>query len=58
MKGLQWNQLKPSGTGLAGRYGVTAIPQYVIISPEGVIIDKWAGYGKNVIRNHVKNHVK
>lgn len=58
MKGLQWNQLKSSGTGLAGRYGVTAIPQYVIISPDGVIIDKWAGYGKNVIRNHVKNHVK
>lgn len=58
MKGLQWNQLKPSGTGLAGRYGVTAIPQYVIISPEGVIIDKWAGYGKGVIRNHIRNHVK
>ncbi|MDR2887513.1 MAG: TlpA family protein disulfide reductase [Bacteroidales bacterium] len=42
---MPWINIRdPKGFGgLAARYGVMAIPNYVMISPEGIIIDKWAG---------------
>lgn len=56
MNGEQLNELLPEGMGLSARYGVTGIPHYFMINPEGVIIDQWGGYGeghliKNVERN-------
>lgn len=51
--GLQWNQLLPYGSGLVPRYGVTGIPHYVLISPEGKIVLSWAGYGKGVLIGNI-----
>lgn len=56
LNGEQLNELLPEGMGLSARYGVTGIPHYFMINPEGVIIDQWGGYGeghliKNVERN-------
>lgn len=34
----------PQGSGIAERYGVNAIPHYVLISPAGIIVDAWDGY--------------
>lgn len=51
--GMQWNQLLPYGSGLPLRYGVSGIPHYVLISPEGKILASWAGYGKGHILKNV-----
>jgi len=42
---MPWVNLRdPKGwAGLFASYGVMAIPNYVLISPEGKIIDKWVG---------------
>ena len=41
--GSQWNELKTWRTGLAAVYQVAALPFYVLISPEGVVVDMWGG---------------
>lgn len=54
MKGLQWNQLGKSNPTLNVHYRVNGIPCYILISPEGKVIDKWSGYGKNSLKNKMK----
>ena len=44
--------------GLAASYGVTAIPNYVLISSEGIIIDKWAGYGAGFLKQKVSENIE
>ena len=44
--------------GLAANYGVKGIPYYVIISPEGKIVDKWGGYGKGYLKTKVSENIK
>ena len=39
--------------GLAASYGVNGIPNYVIISPEGKVVDKWAGYGTGYLKTKI-----
>ena len=56
--GNQWNELRMGYTGLAAVYGVTGIPHYVMISPDGRIIDMWAGYARNYLKTKVKALVK
>jgi thiol-disulfide isomerase/thioredoxin len=49
----------PKGMGgLAANYGVTGIPNYVMISPEGKIIDKWMGYGEGSLKRRVSRHIQ
>lgn len=45
---MTWQNLSDlKGTnGLYARYDVRGIPNYVFISPEGRILEKWSGYGK------------
>ena len=45
-------------SGIAAQYGVNAIPHYTLISPEGIIIDSWTGYGKNNLKNRMKKYIK
>lgn len=40
--------------GLAARYGVSGIPHYVMISPEGVVLDHWVGYRRNELIKKVE----
>jgi peroxiredoxin len=44
--------------GVAANYGVTGIPNYVMISPEGKIIDKWMGFGEGFLREKVSANLK
>ena len=43
-------------TGIAVNYGVRALPLYVLIDPNGVIVDKWSGYGKGSLVWHLKKN--
>jgi peroxiredoxin len=36
------------------KYGVQGIPSFLLIAPDGKIIDKWAGYGKGSLENKLK----
>ena len=44
--------------GVAANYGVTGIPNYVIISPEGKVVDNWAGYGRGYLKMKVSQNIK
>ena len=34
------------------------IPNYVLISPEGIIVDKWAGYATGLLKQKVGENIK
>ena len=38
-------------------YGVTGVPHFVIISPKGIILDQWFGYGKGIIEQRLGKHL-
>ena len=44
--------------GLAANYGVRGIPNYVMISPEGKIVDKWMGFGTGYLKRKVSENIK
>ncbi|UYQ94983.1 AhpC/TSA family protein [Chitinophaga horti] len=52
---LNWINLSDGKgmTGLAANYGVTGIPHYVIISPDGVLLDSWVGYSEGALEKRV-----
>ncbi len=39
------------------KYGVQGIPTFVLINPEGIIIDKWTGYGEGSILSRLEKNV-
>lgn len=47
------NEMKGSN-GLYAKYGVRGIPNYVLISPEGCIIQKWSGYGTGSLKQKLR----
>jgi Peroxiredoxin len=44
--------------GLAANYGVKGIPNYVMISPEGKIIDKWMGFRNGSLKKKMSENIK
>lgn len=48
-----WNDLEGTN-GLYARYGVRGIPHFVLISPEGKVVDSWSGYGKGLLKLKVE----
>ena len=54
-----WNDGK-GGAGIYDRYCANGggIPLFVLISPDGYIIDKWYGYGVGAITNQLKGKVE
>lgn len=48
-----WNDLK-GNNGLSAVYGVRGIPHFVMISPEGKILDSWSGYSKDYLKFKVR----
>lgn len=54
-----WNDGK-GGAGIYDRYCANGggIPLFVLISPDGYIIDKWCGYGDGAITNQLKGKVE
>ena len=55
LTGNQWNELAKEATGLAAVYQVQAIPRYVMITPEGIIVGMWSGYGPGSIKEKVQS---
>ena len=57
---ITWNNLSDGMemNGIAAAYGVASFPHYTMISPEGVIVESWAGYGKNSLRRKMQEHIK
>jgi thiol-disulfide isomerase/thioredoxin len=43
--------------GLAANYGVSGIPNYVMISPQGKVVDKWMGFGDGFIKEKVSENI-
>ncbi len=41
--------------GICKKYNVKAIPDYILISPTGIIVDRWFGYTENSILSHLQN---
>lgn len=39
-------------------YQIKGIPHYVLIAPNGTIVDMWSGYGKGSIEAKMKEHLK
>ena len=56
---MPWVNIRdPKGMGgLAANYDVAGIPNYVMISPEGKIIDKWMGFGEGYLKRKVSENI-
>jgi len=39
------------------KYGIQGIPTFVLINPEGIIIDKWTCYSKGSINNRLEKKI-
>ena len=52
-----WNDMKQL-SGLYAAYGVYAFPHYVLISPNGKIIESWAGYRKGLLLEKMEKLIK
>ena len=52
-----WNDMQ-GNNGLSALYGVKGIPYFVMISPEGKILDIWSGYGKDYLTIKVKTIIE
>ena len=52
-----WNDLH-GNNGLSALYGVKGIPYFVMISPEGKILDIWSGYAKDYLTIRVKTIIE
>lgn len=49
---------KGPGSETCFRYGVTAYPGFILINPQGKIIDKWDGYGEKLIESKMEKYIR
>ena len=52
-----WNDLK-GNAGLYARYDQGGIPNYTLISPEGIVIEQWMGYGEGSLKKKIGEYLK
>lgn len=52
-----WNDMRQYA-GLYASYGVFAFPHYVLISPEGRILESWTGYRKGMLHDKMEQYIK
>ena len=57
MTWANWSDKKQTG-GLNARYGVGGLPHYVLISPEGKVMDSWSGYGKGDLSERLRPYMQ
>ena len=57
---IPWINLRDpkSIVGLASNYGLTGFPHYVLISPEGKVIDIWMGFSEHLLKIKVVEKIK
>jgi peroxiredoxin len=48
---------KGTFAGISADYGINGFPTYILIDPQGVIIEKWMGYWPNVFKQKLENHI-
>lgn len=58
LTGNQWNELRKGDTGLGAAYQIKGIPHYVMISPEGKVLQIWSGYGEGSLKAKMQALVK
>ena len=51
-----WNDLK-GNAGLYARYDQGGIPNYTLISPEGIVLEQWRGYGKGSLKAKIGEYL-
>jgi thiol-disulfide isomerase/thioredoxin len=53
---MTWNNLSDGKEtrGIYAKYGVEGIPNYVLISPDGIVKDSWMGYSKGSLKAKIK----
>lgn len=51
-----WSDGK-QGTGIYAHYEQSGIPNYVLISPQGIVIDQWLGYGNGSLKQKLAEHL-
>lgn len=44
--------------GIYRHYDQSGIPNYTLISPEGLILDRWMGYGSGYLKQKIAEHVQ
>jgi thiol-disulfide isomerase/thioredoxin len=44
--------------GIAAKYGVSGMPHYSLISPDGILLDSWEGYDKGHLIARIKEYIK
>ena len=52
-----WNDLK-GNAGLYARYDQGGIPNYTLISPEGIVLEQWMGYGEGSLKKKIGEYLK
>ena len=53
-----WNLNDLQGmSGLYARYGVRGIPHYVMISPDGIVLEHWEGYSRGQLKEKAKGYL-
>ena len=57
---MTWvNVRDPKNSGrLSDKYGVSEIPNYILISPDGKIVDKWKGYTEGFVKRKLSENIK
>ena len=60
--GISWHNLNDlkgnTPDGICTKFNIEALPTFVIVSPEGVVIDKMRGYAEDAVKNLVNTNVR
>ena len=56
MPWLNLNDLQ-GNSGLYALCGVRGIPHYVMISPDGIVLEHWEGYSRGQLKEKVKGYL-
>ena len=52
-----WNDLK-GNAGIYAQYDQGGIPNYTLISPEGIVLEQWRGYGEGSLKKKIGEYLK
>ena len=52
-----WNDLKGQ-SGIYVQYDQRSIPNYTLVSPEGIVLEQWIGYNKGSLKQKLDEYIK
>ena len=58
---ITWINLSDGKGTFAGAsviYGINGFPTYILINPEGVIVDRWMGFEKGIFKKKLGKHIE